>query len=1411
MLPTFTSPAVEDWFGHRFAAPTDAQRRAWPEIQAGRDLLLSAPTGSGKTLAAFLVCIDELMAEAKRGELDDAIRVVYVSPLKALSSDIRRNLEEPLLGVADSAERLGEPRVEIKTALRTGDTHARARQEILRRPPHILITTPESLYLMLTAEKSRELLRGVRTVIVDEIHALLRDKRGSHLALSLARLDHVAGRRPRRIGLSATVHPVHLAARFLVGGDAPDPTVVQIDPRRDLDLAIEVPPTDLEAVCPHSQWNDIYDRLAELISEHRTTLVFVNTRARAERIAHHLESRVGAENVASHHGSLSKERRLTLEERLKAGALRALVATASLELGIDIGSVDLVCQIESPRSVSTFLQRIGRSGHALGRTPKGRLFPTTRDELVECVALLRAIGAGRLDRVHPPVAPLDILAQQVVAECAAETWGEDELFTLARRALPFAALSRADFDAVIDLLSTGIPVGMGRAAELLHRDLVHRRLTGRRSARRVAIESGGAIPDNADYRVLAEPDATFVGTVNEDFAIESQAGDIFLLGSTSWQIRKLEPGLLRVVDAQGAPPTIPFWLGEAPSRTAELSQEVSALRAAWEARGVAALSEEPASDALPPAAMEQIDRYFQATRAALGLLPTQHDLIYERFFDESGGMQFVVHAPFGGRINRAFGLALRKRFCRTFDFELQAAANDDAIVLSLGAHQSFPIESIFGLLRSESVGDVLAQAALASPMFGARWRWNATRALALVRQRHGKRVPPPIQRMRADDLMARVFPQHAACQENVTGPIELPDHPLTRQTMHDCLHEAMDLSGLVEVVRGIEVGRVRLHARDTAEPSPMAHEILTSKPWSYLDNAPLEERRARAVSLRRTLPEDARELGRLDPAAIARVIQEAAPELRTAEELHELLTNLLLLDLRTVDARGWGSREEWRSWCEQLRQDERAGRVVVSGEWHWFAAECFHAIRALWPEASIEAPRSWSTLSTLPAYEESTAAVALLRGYLDILGPATLSELSTITHLDAGQVAIGVAALEAEGAILRGRYRGDDEEVCDRALLARIHRLTLDQLRREIEPVSAQDYLRFLLRWQHVAPGAQATGKRGLLEVITQLQGFEAPARAWERHLLPSRVEGYQEHWLDELCLTGQVAWLRLSSPSGDPEAARSPASSITPITLARREDMDALLRDARGQGERVLPLLGLATEIHRLLEQRGALFLEDIARELRRLKTEVERALWELVARGLVTADGFQALRVLMKPEGHGGRATFEHRLRRLKRRGLAPTAVVPAGRWSLLPLATSASLEGTDPATFWADQLLRRYGVVFRAALEREQFSVEWREILRVLRRREARGEVRGGRFVLGFHGEQYALPEAIAALRAVRRQERKGESIELSAVDPLNLAGNLTPGAKIAAVSRRRVRFVDGLPSEVTPAERSSTDHR
>lgn len=1394
-------PAVRVWFERRFShGPTLAQARGWPCIARGEDTLIAAPTGSGKTLSAFLLCIDRLYRAAERGELRDGrVEVVYVSPLKALVVDIRQNLEQPLEEIRNVALELGLAAPEIRVGMRSGDTKAGARAALVKNPPHLLITTPESLYLMLTAARSRETLRSVRTVIVDEIHAVARDKRGAHLALTLERLEYVAAQRPLRIGLSATQRPLERVARLLVGArendyGAPRCSLVDVGHRRELDLSISLPQRELEAVASSEQLGEVLDDIAAQARQRHTTLVFVNTRRLSERLAHQLAERLGAEFVAAHHGSLSKERRARAEQQLREGSLKVLVATASLELGIDIGRVELVCQVGSPRSIATFLQRVGRSGHSRFAVPVGRLYPLTRDELVECTALLRAVHAGRLDTLQMPEAPLDILAQQLVAECSAQDWDESALFELVSRAWPYAKLSRDLFDSILELVSNGVVTGRGKRAAYLYRDRLQQQAKGRRGARLAALTSGGAIPDAADYRVIAEPDETFVGTINEDFALESMAGDVFLLGSTSWRIRRVHNGTVRVVNAEGAAPSIPFWLGEAPARTLELSDEVSVLRA--EVEGVLARSE--ASAELAAAAWVEreaqvtsevaraVVAYLARARDALGMLPTRTRLVFERFFDDTGGMQLVVHSPHGGRINRALGLLLRKRFCRSFDFELQAAANDDAIVLSLGPQHSFPLSDMRDFLAPAGVKKALTHAVLVTPMFGVRWRWNLNRALVVLRYRGGRRNPPPIQRMEADDVTAAIFPSLAACQDNATGPREIPDHPLVEQTLHDCMHEAMDLDGLQALLEATAKGEVELHFRDTTEPSLLSHEILSARPYTFLDDAPLEERRTRAVQLRRGLPLEARDLSALDPDAIARVRAEVEPSPRTPDELHDLLLALVVMPESTPLAALFAT----------LLEEGRVLRVETERATLWCALEARAAVTALfgsarfspdvWPPADLGLPRG------APAdFDREALLTQAMRGLLDIKGPTTAFQLARETGLLEGDVLVALARLENEGFALRGHFEPGNsaEQYCARRLLSRIHRATQDRLRREVEPVTARDFMRFLLRWQGVTLAERREGTRGVAAVIEQLQGFELAVAGWENDVLPARVSDYRGEWLDALCFSGEVTWGRLSRRSAIALGRGATISRATPVTLAFRADLPWLLLAARGSQAFALDASAECARVVDFLRARGALFGAELCAQLGLSKRELSSALWDGVARGLIGSDGFGALRNLMQTDLDSVWRAPAGGLRRG-----AGGEVRREGRWALLPEADPC----VDPdalAEAVAEQLLARWGVVFPDLIVRETLAVPFRELIWALRRLEARGSVRGGRFVNGFAGEQYALPDAVETLRAVRRSERNGEVVRLSACDPLNLTGIVLPGARVPAQRGRILTLVDG----------------
>ena len=1451
-------PIVAGWFTETLGPPLPAQERAWAAIRERRHTLLAAPTGSGKTLAAFLNAIDELLREGLEHGLENEVRVLYISPLKALSADIHKNLEEPLAAIRERAVGAGLPAVRIRSAVRTGDTPSSRRAAMLRTPPHILVTTPESLYLLLTAERSRAMLGTVRTVIVDEIHAVIDSRRGAHLALSLERLGHVVGRPLQRIGLSATQKPVSEVARFLLGSQT-GCTVIDEGHRRAMDLAIEVPPSPMEAVMSHEVWSEVYERLTESIEAHRTTLVFVNTRRMAERLAARLTDRLGEEAVTAHHGSLSKEARLSAEDRLRAGSLKALVATASLELGIDIGHVDLVCQIGSPRWISTFLQRVGRSGHTVRGTPRGRLFPLSRDDLVECAALLRAVNEGELDRLVMKPQPLDVLAQQTVAESACESWSEDELFDLWRGAYPYRELARGHFDEVVQMVAEGFVTRRGRRGALVHRDRVNGRIKGRRAARLTAITAGGAIPDNADYRVVLDPEETFIGTLNEDFAIESSAGDIFQLGNTSWRILAVNSGTVRVADAHGEPPTIPFWLGEAPGRSAELSSAVARLRADVETR-LDTEDEDAAAEwleglGLSGSAARQIQHYLREAKHILGALPTQETLVLERFFDEAGGMQMILHAPFGSRVNRAWGLALRKKFCRQFNFELQAAATEEGVLLSLGPQHSFPLEDVFRYVHPDTLERTLVQALIDSPVFPTRWRWNATISLAVLRNRAGRKVPPPLQRMEADDLMAAAFPDAAACLENIGGDREIPDHPLVRQTLRDCLEEAMAMGELDGVLRRVFAGEINYVTRDTPEPSVLSHEILNSAPYSFLDDAPLEERRARAVQTRRAFePSSADELGALDPAAIQRVREEVWPDPRDADELHDaLLTAGVLTAAEGEEGNGGGDGRSWLGFFQELSATGRAGRLEVAGAgdgpgsdaaaW-WVSAERLPEVLAVTgPEVRLEpaltppadlAGRDWS---------REVAVREFVRGRLQLCGPVTAGEMADTLAVGEPEVEAALLALEAEGFVLRGAFTSPDAgmEWCERRLLARIHRYTLNRLRAEIRPVSQADFMRFLFAWQRVSEGEQAAGAEGLAGVLAQLEGFETCAGAWEADVLGRRVASYDPGLLDAVCMAGRVTWARISPPAGTGPPVRGPLPA-TPIAFLDRSRMEVWLRaggdsvahdhpvaggdpasggDPSANGAASL-LSAHGRVVHDVLAARGASFFHELVGASGLLPTRVEEALGELVAAGLATADSFTGLRALLVPsdrrkplgpagrrvrrDGRNGRGRPERQGRQGRRDGRRRSSVAfgvdSAGRWSLLrrdlPGAGGGAGEGEEAvATAVARVLLRRYGVVFRRLLDNEPRTLPWWQLVRALRRLEARGDVRGGRFVTGVSGEQFALPEAVGQLRRIRRSAPSGRPMAVSAADPLNLTGILTPGPRIAKSTRNRVVYRDGVP--------------
>jgi len=1417
-------PATAAWFRKTFAAPTEAQAAAWPAIRAGRPTLIAAPTGSGKTLAAFLAAIDALVCESLERGLKDECQVLYVSPLKALSNDIQKNLQAPLEGIRNELFESGLPDVEIRAAVRTGDTPQAERERMRRTPPHILVTTPESLYILLTSDSGRKMLATVRTVIVDEIHALAGNKRGAHLALSLERLSALTPVPAVRIGLSATQKPIEEVAHFLTGADT-SCTIIDTGHVRERRLHLEMPRSPLAPVMANEVWSEIYERLAELTRLHRTTLIFVNNRRLAERAARHLAERIGERLVTAHHGSLARAHRLDAEQRLKRGELKALVATASLELGIDIGEVDLVCQLGSPRSISAFLQRVGRSGHALGALPEGRLFPLSRDDLVECIALLDCVRRGELDALQVLDAPLDVLAQQMAAEVACREWDEAQLFECLRRAWPYRDLKREDYTDAVRMLAEGFSTRRGRRSAYLHRDAVNGKLRGRRGAKLIAVTNGGAIPDQFDYEVMLMPAGLRIGSLNEDFAFESIPGDIFQLGNTSYRMLKIEQGRVLVEDAKGAPPNIPFWFGEAPARSAELSAAVSRLRATANERLAVGkdLSVWLAHDlGLDAAAAGQLTEYLTTAHAALSVLPTQDTVVFERFFDEAGDQHFVIHSPFGARVNRAWGLALRKRFCRKFNFELQAAALEDTIVLSLGPTHSFPLEEPARYLNSATALEVLTQAVLAAPMFGTRWRWVTTTALAVRRNRNGRRTPAAFQRADAQDLVAVVFPDQLACAENLSGAIEVPEHPLVQQTLNDCLHEVMDADGFLRLLERLQNGTLKVVTRDLAAPSPLAQEILSARRYAFLDDAPAEERRTLAVQARGVLSiEEAGSLSELDPDAIARVRAEVWPGARDADELHDALVVLgFLIVQEGVHGNSEGALDSgWQLLFEHLCDTRRATAVRLLNE-HvvWVAAERLQELLAVFPDAELNPLIEPVAESNAEPLTREAALRELLRSRLEASGPVTASALADLLGLAVPEVEPALLALEAEGAVMRGNFthpysapspppsptggEGANIEWCERRLLARIHRYTLKRLRSEIEPVAPADYLRFQFEW-HGVGAERADGTAALAAALEQLEGFSAPAAAWETDILPARVADYAPYMLDQLCAGGAVAWMRLLPPrSGDDQRHAGPVRG-TPIALVARDALSHWRGLAEMPDPVAINLSHPARAVHDALKQHGALFFPDLVDIAGLLRTQVESALGELTAWGLAASDTFAGLRALITPAGKRvpiGRSA-RYRLRRGQESG-----VNQAGRWSLTSrrmLAGDAAAD-SEALTHLAQVLLRRYGVVFRRVLERESGLPPWRELLYIYRRLEARGELRGGRFVDGFAGEQFALPEAVGALRETRRREKTGELVSVSAADVLNLVGIITPGARVPVQGENRVLYRDGIPLAVQVAE-------
>ncbi|HZZ09033.1 MAG TPA: DEAD/DEAH box helicase, partial [Candidatus Binataceae bacterium] len=1326
-------PAVRAWFAERFGSPAPAQTLGWPVIAEcdtppGHDVLLCAPTGSGKTLAAFMWAIDRLFRDAERGELGDRVSVLYVSPLKALANDIKVNLEEPLIGIRQTAQRLAvgegrseevKPILEVRAGLRTGDTPANERSAMLRRPPHILVTTPESLFILLTSPRFRQSLSAVRYVIVDELHALAPNKRGAHLMLTLERLERMVrltgAPRPARIGLSATLNPIERLAGFLAGVETgadgarrPRPVkVVRADDRaRRMDLQVIAPGPDLGALATHQHWEAMYDAVAALVREHRTTLVFTLSRRWAERIALNLQKRLGNDAVMAHHGSLARAERLAAEQRLKRGELRALVATASLELGIDVGAVELVCQIDSPKTISAAIQRIGRSGHRLDATPKGRLFALTLDDLLECAAAVRAIRHGRLDEVEIPTGCLDVAAQQIVAIAAEEDEiGEADLLRTLRGAYNFAELDHEALRHLLDQMAAELPARIQGAAPKIFYDRIGARVRARRGARLAAITSGGTIPESGNLDVVIESQGRKIGDIEEDFAQESSRGDIFALGSMPWRVLGISRNRFLVEPAPGMAPSLPFWQTEAAGRSPALSAEVSELRGEIferitrgdEAAAAAFLSGECAMD--ERAARQAID-YVRRGQSALGAIPNERTIVVERFFDGLGGTQVVIHTPFGMRVNRGLGLAIRKRLCQSFDFEIQASAIDDAVLLALNARHSFPLESLMAMISSRTVRHVLGQALLAAPMFEVRMRHVATRALAVMRSSRGRKVPAWIQRLRAQELAAAIFPGREACLENRPPDVELPAHFIATETMHECLTESTDIGRIEELLRAIEQGATRVVTVDAIAPSVFTHRILLAWDYSFLDDGERANRRSRTVSLNRAMAEDVLRTEDLSAMLAAEAVEGVEAEVsgramarraRDRDELYQLIRAHGALAAGALEERVAGEANA------MLSSLEREGRVVRArfssgAPERLIASEDAALFAAAYPEAIFErhaeAPPPVE-VSGARALEADDAEREIVRRAMATSGPVEIAELAERLKMAPATLEKHLLALEAKGLIFRGHFtprraalgasRGravtagavtaSPEQWCDRYNLEKIHRLTLSRLRAETEPCADHEYAAFRMRWNHVGGAGIAADQSGVAAVLEQLSGVALSPELWERAILPARIPGYRPEWLDLLCLGGEVVWAAVpGEDAGDEVPAR--------ITFLRRRRAGAARFDEAAANSAAAELTDRDEQrVFLALAAGGAQYLDQLAERAGLAERTALAALWRLAAAGRVSNDSFAPLRLLWAaPEAVRAMAPGAHRRARHDAALRARLRSSVTGRWSALGTGAAA-----------------------------------------------------------------------------------------------------------------------------------------
>jgi len=1226
-------PFVHRWFEEAFEAPTRPQREGWASIAAGHDTLIVAPTGSGKTLAAFLWTLDHLHRLALEGHLEDRVYVVYVSPLRALNNDIEKNLRQPLAGIRAAAAAAGHHLPEVRVAVRTGDTQPWARQAMTRRPPHVLITTPESLYILLTTEKFRPALASARFVIVDEIHALFATKRGAHLALSLERLAALAGGAPQRIGCSATVRPVEEALAFLTGTGRGG-VIVDAGFSRAMELEVVTPVADFLTAPSDTVWDALIQQVAEWVAAHRTTLVFTPSRRAAERLARNLNDRLPEGGVMAHHGSLSRRARLEAEDRLKRGELRALVATSSLELGIDVGAIDLVVQVQSPRNIAAALQRVGRAGHLLTRVSRGKIVATRGEELVEAAAVARAIREQELDRQRMPGAPLDVLAQQIVACVATGSWEVDALFALCRRAAPYRELGREAFRAVVRALAEPLPAEVKGAAPRILWDRVNDRLHARRGSRLLALTSGGTIPDSGLYDVYVADTDLKVGTLDEEFVTESLPGDVFLLGSHAWRIAKVRADRVLVEDARGMSPTVPFWKGEHPSRSWDLGVLVGRLR-----RDAAERLQDPGFEpwaarecGLHPMAASALRAWIAKGHELLGGVPDDRTVVVESFGDEMGGRHAMIHSVFGMRVNGAWGIVLREVLRRRFGLVAEAGHVDDGVLLSFAPGQVPPAPGRLPLLvPPEDVDHLLGRGLIGSPLFTTRFRHAAVRALFIARMSRGQRTPAWLQRLKADALLEAVGGQ--------------PEFPIVSEALRECFDDALDVARLREILERVRAGSIEVRHVDTPIPSPFVYPLLLAWDWAYLDAGHAEERRSDSVVMRKTWPAPA---GRLEPDVVAAVVaelQRTAPERRARDpnELAGLLEELGELTAGEVVERVVGDPGPM---LDALRAEGRVRSVDFASGRRAFIG-------------TIEAP----TYAAIGA--DALALERILLRAVRTRGPVTAAELASRYDVPEADVARALDAAETRGAL---RTLPDG---------TRIHVAVLDEIqrrqahaRRVVRAVaSPASFAAFVLRRQHVHPDHRLAGPSGLLKALEPLQGEDLPAKLWEQELLPARLEGYEPGWLDQLGLSGDIVWAPFERRVGR-------------VGVALRDNL-AWLRQPVTE-----PSLGeREKQILRQLEVRGASFIQEIARAVKLDGAAVLAALWELFWAGLVTPDSFQAIR-------RGPEPAPARRDRRRYRPAGAPLAA--GGRWSAFAPEEPVTEEERDEA--WAQLLLARYGVVAR-----------------------------------------------------------------------------------------------------------------